>query len=369
MKRSDHSKARLNSGMTLIELLVVVAILGLLGVAVLPTLTGNRENQSNRAAAQQVSGLLNQSRNDAIAVGRPGGMTIQINELDLARCRVPPPYRGSSSTSKLNFAFGPPTLTPNAAGDISNILTAGVQGGDLISFDGYGGPFLIRPVPPATIPAITTSGFEILLIGPAATTPWPPTGEPMAFAIERQPRVVGTTISLANEACVDLTWSGFGSESDYTTFATAIGSLSPVVPVSIVFGEAGAVDGLIINGERVTPTGPICLLVARTDRRNNAYAASAGPSAADDSIGLNWQYPTSYWVVINNTDGQVRLAEAAPIEMPGDGFDNDSDGVVDELIEIPGNGIDDDGDTVVDELQEVLSSQRWAREAMTAGGL
>jgi len=355
--------------MTLIELLVVVAILGLLGVAVLPALTGNRENQSNRAAAQQVSGLLNQSRNDAIAVGRPGGMTVLSNELDIARCRVPPPYRGSSSTSKLNFAFGPPTLTPVAAGDISNILTAGVQGGDLISFDGYGGLFRIMPVPPATSPAITTTGFQIILTGPAATSPWPPVGEPMAFSIERQPRVVGTVISLANEACVDLTWSGFGSENNYATFAGAVGSLSPVVPVSIVFGEAGAVEVLIIDGERVVPTGPICLLVGRVDRRSNAYAASAGPSAADDSIGLNWQYPTSYWVVISNTDGQVRLAEAAPIEVPGDGFDNNSDGFVDELIEIPGNGIDDDGDTVVDELQEVVNSQRWAREAMTAIGL
>ena len=60
------------AGMTLIELLVVISILGLLTVVVLPALSGNRENNANRNASQQVSGLISQSRNDAISAGSLG---------------------------------------------------------------------------------------------------------------------------------------------------------------------------------------------------------------------------------------------------------------------------------------------------------
>ena len=85
------------AGMTLIELLVVISILGLLTVVVLPALSGNRENNANRNASQQVSGLISQSRNDAISAGRWAGFTV-LSELDIARCRVPPPYRGDLDT-------------------------------------------------------------------------------------------------------------------------------------------------------------------------------------------------------------------------------------------------------------------------------
>ena len=97
--------------MTLIELLVVVTILGLLTVVVIPALSGNRENNANRNATQQVSGLISQSRNDAISAGRWAGFTVLSagNGLDIARCRVPPPYRGDLIPSTLTFtqnAFG-----------------------------------------------------------------------------------------------------------------------------------------------------------------------------------------------------------------------------------------------------------------------
>ena len=70
------------AGMTLIELLVVISILGLLTVVVLPALSGNRENNANRNASQQVSGLISQSRNDAISAGRWAGFTVLIPIID-----------------------------------------------------------------------------------------------------------------------------------------------------------------------------------------------------------------------------------------------------------------------------------------------
>ena len=355
------------SAITLIELLVVVAILSLLSVFVLPAINGNRENTANRNAAQQVSSLISQARNDAIAVGRPGGITVLANELDIARCRVPPPYRGALATSRLRFSSGPPTLTQNTLGDIANILTAGVQGGDYITFDGYAGRYQIRPVPPATTPAITTTSFQIVLAGSAATTPWPPESTvgipvPLAFAIERQPRIVGTPISLANESSIDMTWSGYGGLGGYESFGAGN-------QVSVVFDETGVLNELVVGGSRTFPDGAVFLLVGRVDRRGGNYNAAAGPAAGDDTIGTNWQYPTSYWIGIDPASGQVRIAECAPIELPGDGLDNDGDGVVDELIEIPNDGIDNDGDSDIDELQEVVSSQRWVRAALVTPGL
>ena len=368
--KKHHLLHRPSKAVTLIELLVVVAILSLLSVFVLPAINGNRENTANRNAAQQVSSLISQSRNDAIAVGRPGGITVLANELDIARCRVPPPYRGALATSRLRFSFGPPTLTQNTAGDIANILTAGVQGGDYITFDGYAGRYQIRPVPPATTPAITTTNFQIVLAGAAATTPWPPastlvTPVPLAFAIERQPRIVGTPISLANESSIDMTWSGYGGPGGYTPFVVG----NPVPVVSVVFDKTGVLDELVVGGTRTLPAGAVFLLVGRVDRRGGGYNAAAGPAASDDTIGTNWQYPTSYWIGIDPASGQVRIAECAPIELPGDGLDNDGDGVVDELIEIPNDGIDNDGDSDIDELQEVVSSQRWVRAALVTQGL
>jgi prepilin-type N-terminal cleavage/methylation domain-containing protein len=318
MKRDIYTKARLNSGITLIELLVVVAILGLLSVAVLPALTGNRENQSNRAAAQQVSGLLNQSRNDAIAVGRPGGMTVSSNELDISRCRVPPPYQGDVSPTQLVFSSLGAALTVGA-GSVTNIVNAGVAAGDQVRFIGSGIVY--------SVSAIASPSFRILPIGPASTTPLPPTGVPMAFQIERQPRIVGSTSTLPSGAAIDMAWSGYGSFGGYTQFTAGD-------QVSIVFDATGVLKTLVINGIRTIPDGTVFLLVGRSDRRGNLYNPAAGPSAVDDTIGVNWQYATSYWVAIDPVSGQTRLAECQPSV---------------------GN--------------DVEASQQWAREVMTAGGL
>lgn len=316
MKRSDHPKARLSSGMTLIELLVVVAILGLLGVAVLPALSGNRDNQANRSAAQQLSSILNQARSDAIAVGLAGGVTIFESELDVARCRVPPLYRGSLPSTRATFtnlASALPITPGENLGDVS------VAVGDTIRFRGSG--------PAYSIASILPTGFTISLLSPASTTPLPPSDVPMAFEIERKPRVIGSTMSLPNGAAVDMACSGYDAVGVYTQFTASD-------EVSIVFDAAGCLKTLNINGVRTPLEGTVFLLVGRADRRGNAYNAAGGLSAADDSIGANWQYPTSYWIAIDPVSGQTRLAECQPSV---------------------GN--------------DVEASQQWAREAMTAIGL
>lgn len=294
--KKHHLTHRPPRAITLIELLVVVAILSLLSIFVLPAINGNRENTANRNAAQQVSSLISQSRNDAIAVGRPGGITVLENELDIARCRVPPPYRGDTSPTRLVFSSLGSALSV-AAGSVANITNAGVSDGDRVRFEGGG--------PTYSVASVVSPSFTISLLTAAATTPLPPAGVAIDFEIARKPRVIGTLVSLANESSIDMAWSGYGGLGGYTRFSAGN-------QVSIVFDETGVLTELVVGGTRIVPDGSVFLLVGRVDRRGSSYNASAGPSASDDTIGANWQYPTSYWVGIDPASGQARIAECVP---------------------------------------------------------
>jgi len=312
------------AGMTLIELLVVISILGLLSIAVIPALSGNRENNANRNASQQVSGLISQSRNDAISAGRWAGFTVMPSELDIARCRVPPPYRGDLDASTLTFtqnSFGNRniagpiagllSLTPNNTSDRDSTNRAGVQVDDFITFNGEPLRYRIVPfhnIPNPSSPFVSQFGFRIAPVGSTLTTPWPPAGVPMPFAIERQPRVVGSTIALSTESSIDMRWSGYGGLGSYTEFwAGTAGTVPP--QVSVLFDDRGTLRELIVDGERRMVDGAVFFLIGRVDRRNGI---SSTFDAADDTTGANWQYPTSYWVAIDPVSGQTRIAECVP---------------------------------------------------------
>ena len=290
--------------MTLIELLVVISILGLLTVVVLPALSGNRENNANRNASQQVSGLISQSRNDGISAGRWAGFTVLANGngLDVARCRVPPPYRGDMLSSTVtfdltnNFINSARSVQQGAAGDLLEILKVGVGSGDVITFRGQPQRYEIW-----TTPTPGPAGFNIRHVSAGGATPWPPTGVNMTFSIERQPRVVGSTISLATESSIDMTWSGYGGVGAYSQFAAGD-------QVSVLFDERGTLCELVINGSRTPINGAVFFLIGRVDRRG-LLPGTFDP--ADDTTGANWQYPTSYWVVIDPVSGQTRIAECS----------------------------------------------------------
>lgn len=306
MSRHTSTSGR-RAGMTLVELLVVVAILGLLSVIVLPAISGNEENRLSRAAAEQVAGLINQARNDAMGSGRPAGVTIRPTAagaaaaIDVFRCRVPPPYRGDVSPANVQFNLATTMVTNSGTTNcIASIVTAGVKADDLVQFDDRGPVYAIGANP-------TAAGFTIALRAAdagqsAVNTPWPAENTPLTFSIDRQPRVVGSPVSLGQSRCIDLAWSGFTGSSGFEAFGA-------VTAVAITFDVRGQVLQVVLNGLRKTVTGPIFLLVGRIDR---VGGVSTGWVASDDSTGANWQYPTSYWIAIDPASGQVRTAECVP---------------------------------------------------------
>jgi hypothetical protein len=135
-------------------------------------------------------------------------------------------------------------------------------------------------------------------------TPWPAANTPHRFEILRQPTRAGSPVSLADGRCIDLTWSGHGGAdlASYSTF-DATGA------IAILFDGTGRLRQLFYNGNRVNISGPIFLLVGRTDRAGNVAAAL---NANDDSVGANWQYSDSFWIAIDPLSGVAKTAECAP---------------------------------------------------------
>lgn len=314
MIRSDPTRRR-RAGMTLIELLVVVAILSLISVIAIPAFSGNQEDRSARAAVEQVTGLFSQARNEALVEGRWAGVTLRpvaassAAAIDLFRCSSPPAYRGDTDPAKLQFTLSTKMLSvsPSTPGCIASIGVVGVAQYDLVTFDDRGPTYEIASTPNA-------SGFQIALRNSSAAdnagqttdnTPWPPENVSMTFAIDRKPVISGSPMTLEQSRCVDLSWSGHGTASAFTPFSAG-------ATVSVVFDGQGQVRKVFVNGSRSSVAGPVFLLVGRVDRVGNSYDASGGPTAADDSLGANWQYPTSYWIGIDPGTGQMRTAECTP---------------------------------------------------------
>jgi prepilin-type N-terminal cleavage/methylation domain-containing protein len=333
MVQVDHHR---RAGMTLVELLVVVAILSLLAITVLPTLSTSADARRTRETARDVSSYIAKAQSRAI--GRPEWagfwMTTPISNptanfsMDFYLADVPTVFRGNSiPTLVLGTRSGSAFLVSG-----SNLGTVSGTAGDLVRFDGQ---------PPWY--AFQTSATNQFTIGlrngiryvngitpenvnqTALNTPWPAEAGTHTFEILRQPIRAGSPLTLADGRCIDLSWSGYGGSS-LATYSTWSGlgdtrlaescplaspqspPQSPPQSIAVLFDGTGCLRQLFYNGHRVSITGPVFLLVGRTDRAGNNFASR---SAADDSLGANWQYSDSFWIAIDPLSGVAKTAECA----------------------------------------------------------
>jgi len=310
------------AGMTLIELLVVVAIIGLLAVTVLPNVASTTESRRSREAARVTSSFFAKAQSRAI--GRPewAGFAIvppnatSVFALDLFQANVPQIYRGESNTASLTLSGSAwkRAITYSADVTLPILTTRSVATGDLIRFDGRG-PWYELTDNGLGVQFRGTMGGSVgateLSSQSERNTPWPTMGtqSPHSYEILRLPVRNGTAFTIPDSRCVDLFWSGYGSAATFTGNRFTV----PGTSVSLLFDATGRVRQIVTQNaaaaNRVTVTGPVYFLVGRVDRAGQAFAP-LDPN--NDSVGANWQYGDSYWIVIDPASGLVETAECLP---------------------------------------------------------
>lgn len=297
------------AGMTLVELLVVVAILGLLAVTVLPTLSASADARQSREAARIVSSYIAKSQTRAI--GRPEWAGFWLTPpasnsaadfaLDLFLADVPATFRGDSVTASVS-GTGSSTAFVLTSGNLQGAnVTCAV--GDLVRFDGQPPWYAFQS---ASSVGLRNGGSSSENVNQTTlNTPWPADNVSHAYEILRQPIRSGSPLALADGRCVDLYWSGYGGSSlpTYSTFGHSPGS------IAVLFDGTGRMRQLFSNGSRVSISGAVFLLIGRSDR---AGQSAATLSTADDSLGANWQYADSFWIAIDPLSGIAKTAECKP---------------------------------------------------------
>jgi prepilin-type N-terminal cleavage/methylation domain-containing protein len=301
------------AGMTLVELLVVVAILGLLAVTVLPTLSTTADARRTREAARIISSYIAKSQTRALGktewaglwLTPPASNSVADFALDLYLADVPAVFRGDSTATTVTGAPSGAAFVITS-GSLRGAVVSGTTG-DLVRFDGQ---------PPWYAYLSTTSvglrngGASSENVNQTAlNTPWPVVNTAHTFEILRQPVRAGSPLSIADGRCVDLRWSGHGGSSlaTYSPFGYAPGSTPG--SIAILFDGTGRLRQLFYKGNRVSNSGAVFLLIGRSDR---AGQDAANLSTADDSLGANWQYADSFWIAIDPLSGVAKTAECKP---------------------------------------------------------
>lgn len=309
-----HVNGNRRAGMTLVELLVVVAILATLAGTALPMLTGASESRRSREATRMITTHIAQSQARALGRTEPAGFLLvppASNKsasfaIDLSIAEVPPVFRGDAIPSTVSGELSGGLFTLTAPGSLAGVALS-PSAGDLVRFDGRGPWYSI--VSATKVALLATANHT------ADNTPWPSSGD-HTFEILRQPVQTGSALTLQDSRCIDLFWSGCGGSNPTTYNANTFGS-SPG-SIAILFNAVGRPIEIYraAGSQRITPQGPIFLLVGRSDRAGQVYdPAVTNQVTGDDSRGANWQYPDSYWIAINPSNGLARSAECVRGEL------------------------------------------------------
>lgn len=297
-------------GMSLVELLVVVAILGLLAVTVLPTIASTTESRRTREAARVASSFIANVQTRSLGRREWSGFRVvpaapgSNVAVDLTLVDVPPSYRGDTVGAQLDVAAPVPNAISSTATAVATGLamaqTLGVGENDLIRFAGRDPWYVIRSID-YSAGAIVFEKRQTA--GQTSTnTPWPPTGH-NPFEIALAPVPYGSVLTLGDGRVVDITWSGFYDAGSFTRFNAGA--------ITVVYDGTGRLRRLDRAGAAPTDApGPILFLVGRADRAGQDYSPNA--NGQDDSIGANWQYSDSFWIMINPAAGIVHQAACDP---------------------------------------------------------
>ena len=124
-------------GFTLVELSVVVAILGIIAIAAIPSLSAP-DSYKLDLAAEEVADAIRFARSEAVRTGKTHG--VQITPTNLYQLRVHKVNTSGSSAVSLGYATHPVTKKSYTSDLVAGPLTSGVQ------FTNSSSPFSYSPV-------------------------------------------------------------------------------------------------------------------------------------------------------------------------------------------------------------------------------
>jgi type II secretory pathway pseudopilin PulG len=317
--------------MTLMELLVVVAILGILSVLVLPTLTDTATSRRYREAARNVSAFIARGQSRAIGASEPRGVMLQplpadpATAIDLFLADTPEAYAGETvaAVARVTMPSDPSSIT---TGPLPLQFDSATEGrlaaeptlcitGDAIQFGTTGPRFMF--VNPLKTNLPQTHGVSMWAEDNQTprNTSWPRTGDAgLPFRIYRQPaRAAGGFLQLPGGVAVDLAWSCLGTRPFSAFMEPQLADRS----ISLLFDSAGKPLEIVhTGGNRTTVGEPIFLLIGEAELCGNDYnPAVSGDTAAvqpEKRQGANWQYGDCVWLCIDNNSGVVKIGMVKP---------------------------------------------------------
>lgn len=300
-------------GMTLVELLVVVVILGLLGVATLPTINSSGPKRRLRDAATAVESHFNQAISKAVGSRTGAGVWLEADDSNPAKQLAYWPTLMLRFCSGGTEAAGTATLTltsatsPQCGVSLSPSFatltgsTSYLQGtppaGCLIRFAGFPYEYTFADANTLSLPgAATTSG----MMWPAASNgTYSGSTTPLPFILSIPPgKTTGGKTVLGGNTCVDLTSSTIG----VLGYSPAVDIPSNAAPLIIAYDSLGRVKSVVyqkiggsVQQRRLDSRTPIAILVGLRDQVGQPQEANP----TDDNPGSNWQRNDAWWVVID----------------------------------------------------------------------
>lgn len=345
-------------GMTLVELLIVIAVIVTVSAILLPSIKDALKDQKIKQASRQLVGLIESCKAEALATGRPVGISIERLNIDsqegmatsiqISKLEQLPPYSGDFQEAGAYFG------ATAVSGTLDQVFTTayipvreaaalGVLAsvGDSITFGDQKQRFLITNIvasnwtPPDGSPPEPhfAVSFRNQTNFPPYTTLLPVTGVNSAvkvpFRIFRKPvRNELAVLQLPRGICIDLSCSGLSS-TEFSTKAIS-GLTAPPLrdygPVSILFSPSGEIERVSLGAQNLVrsdvPVTDIYLLLGKIDgvspvNELEPYNLVTGTvdSQASALVG-NLMSSESIWIKISRSTGRVNSAAVDGISSP-----------------------------------------------------
>lgn len=300
------------AGMTLVELMVVVMIIGLLSVAVLPSLNRNRDGKRIINAAEIVSSNLNHQISRALGSSN-GSATWYMTESATAgagnglavialRSGRPQTTVTGSATLSISGSLSPPF--PPA---VASLLPAPIQ------FAGIPAEFTATMAPPNHVIVTESAANRTpwnLSLPQASAASTAPTFLPYVLSLPPRQRLQVTTTALQDNTCIDFSGSTIGV---WGFSAVDPLPLDDCKTLSIEFDKSArptaAWRQLTATGvwkrSLLSATTPVALLIGLRSQAGGSVVATP----TQDDPGPNYQNPASRWVVLDPRSSTVRIIE------------------------------------------------------------